>query len=456
MSGGLDERRASMSGPKRRRHRVLVPVAVTLVLLLITGVTYAIEEPDPGANTYLSPVATENSGGSVLDGALRARGVSVRHLTKTSDALVEAHRGNATLFIPAPQAIHPEYLRMLGLLPPSTRIVLVAPGSPALRAAGLSITAQARRWTTKAVGPDAEQELPCLIDEARVAGPAAALRQRYHGPGPSCYGNGLIRAYDLNAEMLVIGAGDPFRNDRIREHGNERLAVGLLGARDRVIWLDRHRLEPPPLYTSATPDGPGAPPSLYPPDSDLGTSGPGAPQDGGGRPGTGQTRSPQAGGPSSGGGSPDGGQASPDRGNPLFEAFPPWFWAMLALLAVAALTTALWRARRLGPPVVEPLPVTVRGHETVLGRGRLYRRARDAPYSAEILRAAARQRLARRLRLAPDADLVAAVAAHLRTDEREIRRVLHDAEVPDDRTLVWLARALHDLTAAVTHEGDNR
>jgi hypothetical protein len=444
-----------MTGPKRRRHRVLIPVAVTLVLLLITGVTYTMEEPDPAADTYLSPAATTDAGGSVLDGALRARGVSVRHLTRTSDALVEAHRGNATLFVPAPEAIHPEYLRMLDLLPSTTRIVLVAPGSSSLRAAGLSVTAQGRRWTTKAVGPDAEQDLPCLIDEARAAGPAAALRQRYHGPGPACYGNGLVRAYDLNAEMLVIGAGDPFRNDRIREHGNERLAVGLLGTRDRVIWLDRHRLEPPPLYHSTGPDGPDAPPSLYP-DGDLRTSGPGAP-DGGDPPGPGQTRSPPSGGPTSGGGSTgDGGQASPDRGNPLFEAFPPWFWAMLALLAVAALITALWRARRLGPPVVEPLPVTVRGHETVLGRGRLYRRARNASHSAEILRAAARQRIARRLRLAPGTDLVAAVAAHLRADEREIRRVLHDAEVPDDRTLVWLARALHDLTAAVTHEGDNR
>ncbi|WP_051797657.1 DUF4350 domain-containing protein [Catenuloplanes japonicus] len=440
---------------RRRRHRILVPVAVTLALLLITGVTYAIEEPDPAADTYLSPAVTTGAGGSTLDNALRASGVTVRHLTKTSDALVEAYRGNATLFIPAPEAIHPEYLRMLELLPPTTRVVLVAPGSPALRAAGLSVTAESRRWTTKAVGPDAEQNRPCLINEAREAGTAAALRQRYDAPGPVCYGHGLVRAYDLNAETLVIGAGDPFRNDRIREHGNQRLAIGLLGTRTRMIWLDRHRMEPAPLYASSRPGGgPGAPPSLYP-DSDISTSGPGdSGPPGGDQPGPGRTRSPQP-----GDSTPEAGNqaASPsDRGNPLLAAFPAWFWAMLVLLAAAALTTALWRARRLGPPVVEPLPVTVRAHETVLGRGRLYRRARDAPHSAEILRVAARERLARRLRLAPDTDLVSAVAAHLRADEREIRRVLYDAEVPDDRTLVWLARALHDLTTAVTHEGDNR
>lgn len=444
-----------MTAPTRRRHRILVPIAVTLTLLLITGVTYAIEEPDPGENSYLSPAATAGTGGSRLDDALRATGVSVRHLTDTPDALIDAYRGDATLFIPAPEAIHPEYLRMLVLLPPTTRVVLVAPGSPALRAAGLSVTAQSRRWTTKAVPPDAEQDRPCLIDEARAAGTAAALRQRYQAPGPACYGNGLVRAYDLTAETLVIGAGDPFRNDRIREHGNERLAVGLLGTRDRVIWLDRHRLEPPPPAGTG-PDGPDASPSTFP-DSDIRTSGPGAP--GGGQPGPGRTRSPQPGAPDSGereSSGDDDGQAAPDRGNPLFDAFPPWFWAMLALLAVAALITALWRARRLGPPVVEPLPVTVRAHETVLGRGRLYRRARNAAHSAEILRTAARRQLARRLRLAPDADLAAAVAAHLGTDAREVRRVLYDGEVPDDRALVQVARALHDLTTAVTHEGDNR
>ncbi|MDP9799538.1 hypothetical protein J2S43_008050 [Catenuloplanes nepalensis] len=439
----------------KRRYRIIIPVTIALLLLLTTGVTYAIEEPDPSAEDYLSPAVTSAVGGSALDRALRGSGVDVKHLTRTSDALVEAYRGNATLFIPAPEAIHPEYLRMLDLLPPTTRIVLVAPAGPALRAAGLGITAQSRRWTTKAVPPDAEQPAPCRIDEARDAGTAAALRQRYAGSGPACYGHGLIRAHDLAAETYVIGAGDPFRNDRIREHGNERLAVGLLGARGRMIWLDRHRLEPPPLYASSRPEGPEAPPSLYPdvPD-DSSTTGP---YD---RPGP--TGSPRPGGgqgdddPESPGGDQRADGPSPPDSNPVLDAFPPWFWAMLVLLAAAALATALWRARRLGPPVVEPLPVQVRAHETVLGRGRLYRRARAAPHSAEILREAARQRLTHRLRLTADADLSAAVAAHLRSDELQVRRVLYDFQVTDDSELVWLARALHELTTAVTHEGDDR
>ena len=55
---------------------------------------------------------------------------------------------------------------------------------------------------------------------------------------------------------------------------------------------------------------------------------------------------------------------------------------------------ALWRGRRLGPVVDEPLPVVVRAAETTEGRARLYRRAegaRTGPPSS--LRAATRPRL---------------------------------------------------------------
>ena len=45
---------------------------------------------------------------------------------------------------------------------------------------------------------------------------------------------------------------------------------------------------------------------------------------------------------------------------------------MALQLFVAAGLAALWRTRRLGPLVAEPLPVVVRASETVEGHGRLY------------------------------------------------------------------------------------
>ena len=51
--------------------------------------------------------------------------------------------------------------------------------------------------------------------------------------------------------------------------------------------------------------------------------------------------------------------------------------ALLLRLIVAAVLAAAARARRLGAPVAEPLPVLVPATETVTGRGRLYQRSRD-------------------------------------------------------------------------------
>src|SRR5262249_53661964 len=68
-------------------------------------------------------------------------------------------------------------------------------------------------------------------------------------------------------------------------------------------------------------------------------------------------------------------------------------WAFLGLLLLALLALAVARGRRLGPPVVEPLPVVVRGAETVEGRGRLYHRARARGPALDVLPAAARDRL---------------------------------------------------------------
>ena len=58
--------------------------------------------------------------------------------------------------------------------------------------------------------------------------------------------------------------------------------------------------------------------------------------------------------------------------------------------AIAMLALLLWRVRRLGPLVIEPLPVDGKAIETTRSRGRLYRKAGDRAHAAEALRRAAR------------------------------------------------------------------
>lgn len=125
--------------------------------------------------------------------------------------------------------------------------------------------------------------------------------------------------------------------------------------------------------------------------------------------------------------------------------------AFLQLL-LAALALAVWRSRRLGPVVTEPLPVVVRAAEAAEGRSRLYRAARARGRAAETLRAGARDRLARRLGLAGDSGhgaLVDAVAARTGRAARTVDGLLYGAEPGEDSTLVQLADDLDTLDREV-------
>ncbi len=78
----------------------------------------------------------------------------------------------------------------------------------------------------------------------------------------------------------------------------------------------------------------------------------------------------------------------------LGSLVPRWLGPALALGAFAFLGLVLWRGRRFGRLVPEPLPVVVRAVETTESRGRLYRRARDASRAGATLQGATRTRLA--------------------------------------------------------------
>ncbi len=83
------------------------------------------------------------------------------------------------------------------------------------------------------------------------------------------------------------------------------------------------------------------------------------------------------------------------------QLLPPWLAPGTLLGAVAVLAVMLWRGRRLGRLVREPLPVVIRAIETTQSRGGIYRRAGDTSRAAAILREATTRRLAAYLGLPP-------------------------------------------------------
>jgi len=143
----------------------------------------------------------------------------------------------------------------------------------------------------------------------------------------------------------------------------------------------------------------------------------------------------------------------------IVSVLPRWLGPVLALGGVAFLGLVLWRGRRFGRLVAEPLPVVVRAVETTESRGRLYRRARDAARAGATLQLASRTRLADYLGLprpspwissrGTDQALVSAVAAASGRRVDEVGTLLLGPPPDRDDHLLGLAAELAALEKEV-------
>jgi Domain of unknown function (DUF4350) len=126
---------------------------------------------------------------------------------------------------------------------------------------------------------------------------------------------------------------------------------------------------------------------------------------------------------------------------------PLVFLSVLALLALM-----LWRGRRFGPLVTEPLPAVVKAIETTQSRGRLYRKARDTGRAGQALRDRSTRRLATYLGLPPSstgAAVAAASAAAAHRDPQSVHSLLTGSGPTTEAALLTLANDLSDLEKEV-------
>ena len=132
----------------------------------------------------------------------------------------------------------------------------------------------------------------------------------------------------------------------------------------------------------------------------------------------------------------------------LGTLLPRWLVPGLYLFLASVLAVILWRGRRLGPLVTEPLPVVVRAAESTQSRGRIYRRTGDRHHAAAILVRAARRRLSESLQLPRGTTvetLAAAAAARTGRDPRAVLDLLGNPAVTKDSQLVELGQQLIKL-----------
>jgi hypothetical protein len=415
---------------RRRVLRVIVPFAVVLGLIGFTLIAHDLQQPDQSDQAFLSPASDEGQGARQLAERLRGQGVSVVVAGNTGEAL-RAARGNTpvTVFVTTPSMVHPDYLHQLVSQTRRVRVVMVAPQTDQLDSAGLEVTAHGPRWTAAAPQPG------CSASYA-VAGPAAAQRWQYSAfryQPERCYDDSVLdfRAGSFT-DVTLVGAPDPFRNDRAGEHGNADFARRLLARTPRVVWLDLHEREQPPP-ASAPPPPTEEPTDAPPPD----------PEDE-------QPAEMTPGGPGDGS---EGSQGSPPPEDSLWDKLPPAVKAAILLAVLAAIALAVASARRLGTPVAEPLPVRVRAAETVRGLGGLYRRARTRSTSLATVQAAARSRLISHYGLPPETgadELAAHVARELARPEDEVRQVLTGSVPNTDEDLARAATEAQNVVREAT------
>jgi hypothetical protein len=129
--------------------------------------------------------------------------------------------------------------------------------------------------------------------------------------------------------------------------------------------------------------------------------------------------------------------------------------AALVQLALAFAVYAVFRARRLGRPVPEPLPVPIAGSELTAAVGELMQQRRDPTRAARVIQQDTRRQLARRLGLPVDATAQAvadAVSARVDTGADHVLDLLNRPSVEDERALVDLIRDLDAIRQETLHD----
>ncbi|WP_088316815.1 DUF4350 domain-containing protein [Kineosporia sp. R_H_3] len=395
-AGGPTDGPVSGRSPGRtrdRRARVLLwggAAAGALVLVALVG---ALTTPRTTTGD-LEPTSASPDGARAVAQILQRQGIGVETV-RTSRQVAERSSALRTTVVVHPELLGPEQLDRVAATPGP--LVLVDPDLPALER--LAPFAEAAGVVeARGAEPACSQPSVTAAGSARAGGSLYRLsddaRQAsavlcYPAPGGSDRGS-LVLGTENGRTVVVVGQADVLRNSHLADaDGTAALALRLLGTRAGVVW--------------------------YVPDpAELSTS---------------------------------------DEAPTLSELVPRGVRYVAWQLLLVAVLAMVWRGRRLGRLVTEPLPVVVRSTETQEGRARLYRRAKAYGRAAATLRTAALRRLARRLDVPADASPATVVALAAQASglaQTALTATFLGPAPTDDRGLVRLADEIAAAESAVT------
>lgn len=385
----------------------LLCTAVFLVLSLIAFFTAGSGNRSTGTLSITNPAP---AGAQAAAEVLRSQGVTVSavdSLAETSAALRTNGEGNSTVLFHDPnKLLNPAQVAELvqAVQGNGARLVAIAPGPLAVQELGPGFSSAGSAAQTDMV-------------EAKCDDPAARAARKIDGGAPSagelapitspltlykgvqnCFvpqgnaaENGGYLALDGSGRIAVLGHPGIVLNQNLPKQGNAALTFALLGNTSQLLW-----------YTASLQDVPVA-----------------------------------------------------DQPPSLAEFTPDWVFPASLWLLLVAMVGMLWKGRRHGPLVTEPLPVMVKSAETLAGRARLYQDARAAGTAAHALQRATLTRLAHQLRLGhsatPDA-VVEAVVAITGRDRRDVASWLVGPGAQNDKELLTMAVDLAALEEEVASQ----
>ena len=391
----------------RVRPRRAAAFALVVGLGIVLVVLLALSGQRP--TQPLDPQGPGPEGAMALAEVLRDQGVEVEVVRSISALEAAAPDRSTTVLMSDPTTLGHGAAERLGRATLTAgRLVVVGGSNDQLDAVGVPASSftvdagelPARCDSTVARDDDvaSESQLRYLADEGVPATACFLIPEGDRtGGDPLPEGSSGAAMLELpataeHAATVLVGFGSAWTNQEITQESNAGLAVRALGSTPRLVWYQPGR-------------------------GDLTA------------PGVGETRA-------------------------VADVWPVWTAPAIALVGVAVVLLALARGRRLGRLVREPLPVVVRAVETTESRGRLYRKAGDRDRAAAVLRAGTRDRLARRLAVAPGAAPVALVHAVASTTGRPVEEVgmtLFGPTPADDPSLIRLAQQLTDLEERAHH-----
>jgi hypothetical protein len=373
-------------------RRLRFPLAF-VAFILIAGTAIAMLQPHSGPG-YLDPHDPGPLGARALAQLLADRGQAVIRVSTPQQA-AQVATADTTLVVTGAAFIRRSQLAALGQLPGDRFLVQPDAAMLEVLAPGLSLSPAG---AGAGAAPVASAEPDCGLTAARLAGDAFVGGAALHATAAvaataqQCYplldGPSLIQYATGGRTVTVLGTGMPLTNGSLADRGDAALTLNLLASRPTIVWLT-----------------PGV-----------------AALDGG-------------------------------TGQRTLASLVPWpAYLIMIQLAVTVVALALWRVRRLGPLVTEPLPVVVRAAETVEGHGRLYRSRRSRDQAAVALRGAAIGRLIPLLGLpaaAAPATIAATVTARAGRSAAAVQSALFGPVPATDADLVQLANDLDSLESEV-------